>query len=783
MPFLFFLGLSYLSHIIERIRQLYGRSEDRLVPVPWCDGLSFHVKDIFTRLRIVGKEKERSTLTDEITNLTGIFKAHKDCQNPQVVLIEGEPGMGKTTYCQKLAYDWATKQGEWDESFPSIEVLLLLRCHDTKSSIWEAIDQQIIPRDATREEREMFFKYIQENPSKVLFVFDGLDEVDSEKLPFYIRLMQTHELPGCYSVLTSRHEVGKKVRRYCDTLWEIVGFIKKDAISFIRKYFRNKPQMAEKLLKQIWPIDDWSPYLKDDSVDSSDSDSSSDGDFDENCDDVSRTSTDLRELTKNPLHATLLCALFEELGDDLPTKKTALFLAIVDCVLRRYEKKNELPSRKKEDCTLSSSYKDELVLLGRKAMQSLLKKEHCFEVSDDDDKFTILIKFGFLSIEAGFSVSALCNRYGFLHKNFQEFFAGFYLATQILDGKIDCDSVVNDKRYLDELSQVLLFMSGIVSRECDQTMESFVDGITSHVNSLDTPHVSEINSYLNLACQCISQCSSKDQSCKLLGSLGEKLRLETLKVRDVEPIEPLLEALTANRSLTDLDLSENGIVHDHAALLSHVLEANPSLTTLNLSRNNIGNSGAFLLSRVLNERSTLTTLNLSMNNIDVDGAASISSALKRNKSITNLSLSFNSIGAGGAAHLSEALNENSCLTNLNLREDSLGDYGAVFISNALKVNSTLTTLDLSWNRIGLPGIDHIFKALRENSSLTLLDLTGNRTRRADRVSLHKPSRPNTSHQTVVLVGDMGDDDDEEDEEELEEEEEEEEEEYEDMMIP
>ena len=53
--------------------------------------------------------------------------------------------MGKTTYCQKLAYDWATKQDEWDPSFPKIEVLLFLRSHEMKSNIWEAIDDQILP--------------------------------------------------------------------------------------------------------------------------------------------------------------------------------------------------------------------------------------------------------------------------------------------------------------------------------------------------------------------------------------------------------------------------------------------------------------------------------------------------------------------------------------------------------------------------------------------------------------------------------------------------------------
>ena len=284
------------SHVIERIRQLYKTCEERVLPVPWCEDFSFHLNDIFTRLRIVNKDKTRGKLTEDITNMTAIFKAHKRCQKPRTVLIEGDPGMGKTTYCQKLAYDWANRQDEWDESFPEIDLLLLLRCHDIKSNIWEAIEGQILPEDIDEESKENFFKFIRENQSKVLLVLDGLDEADPSKLAMYIKLAESRDLPKCHIVFTSRHETGKKVRRYCDTLWEIVGFTEDDASDFIIKYFKDMEHLADRLLEEL------SPWFG---------------------------SNDIRGMTSNPLNTALLCVLYEDFEGDFPTSRTQLYIEIV----------------------------------------------------------------------------------------------------------------------------------------------------------------------------------------------------------------------------------------------------------------------------------------------------------------------------------------------------------------------------------------------------------------------------------------------------------------------
>ena len=92
--------------------------------------------------------------------MTDVFKAHPECDNPRVVLIEGNPGMGKTTYCQKLAYDWSVGEIPPDASFSEVKMLLLLKCRDMLmkiANIEEAIDDQLLPQDAGKKEKKDIF--------------------------------------------------------------------------------------------------------------------------------------------------------------------------------------------------------------------------------------------------------------------------------------------------------------------------------------------------------------------------------------------------------------------------------------------------------------------------------------------------------------------------------------------------------------------------------------------------------------------------------------------------
>ena len=708
------------GHVIKWIQEIYAKREGVILPVPWCDSFSFQLENIFTRLRIVAKEKTREKVTKEVTSMTSIFTPHEYCQRPTVVLIEGEPGIGKTTYCQKLAYDWATRQGrEWDESFPRVEVLLLLRCREIESScIWKAIDDQILPEGIEAEVRNTFIQFLRENPSKVLLVLGGLDEADPEKLKLFRKLIQRELLPGCFIVLTSRHEAGSNIRPYTDTLLEIVGFTSTDAEYFIRRYFQQSDNrhLAETLIAKL-------------------------------------ASENLYELTRNPLNTLLLCVIFEDLKGVLPNSRTELYIEIVLFVLRRYEKKNGLSISHK---TLVV-YKKELMILGRIALDSLRKGELYFEGHQRDFKQSLLPKFGFVSIQAGGSKRAPCTRYAFFHKSFQEFFSAFFLAFSIIDGTMDCTLVANEE-YEEELSEVFTFVGGIVAMHSEATAVSIVTSIVSDVNLLGRTS-GNYNMHLNLALRLMSECKlfSETPYRELARIFGKSLDLVDLTCSSGLPypfeisLRTLSLALTVNTSLTSLDLSENYIGNEGAISLCEALRVNTSLTSLDLSKNDIGDEGAISLSEALTVNTSLTSLKLSENSIGHEGANSLSEALRVNTSLTSLDLFGNSIDNEGANSLSEALRVNTSLTSLVLSENHIGIEGGISLSKALRVNTSLSSLNLRGNDIGDKGAISLSKALRVNTSLTSLNLCGNDIGDEGGISLSKALRVNTSLTSLHLL--------------------------------
>ena len=735
------------AEVINNIRQLYKTREGRLAPFPWCEDFNFSFDDIYTRLKVIYRKNTRGTATDRVVTMSEIFNRHEECEEPRVVLIEGKPGMGKTTYCKKVVFDWAIGKHATGNCFTNFVTMLLIKCRDVESNIWKAIEDQLLPQEVGEDERGKFFDFIRHNQSNVLLVLDGLDEVSEKKLPMFSQIIQGRVLPKCRVVATARHEAGVKVRKYCDTLLEVEGFTREDVETFIRNYFKAQQNLAEQLIKHL------------------------SGDY------------KLHEILTNPLNTALVCLVYEDLKGVFPESRTKLYMEIVECVLRRYRTKQQLPENGED---LVDLYESQLKHLGSIALKGLLEDNLDFDEKElGKHKGSDLPGFGFLSVQPGGSKLRPTRRYSFLHKTFQEFFAAFYLRCQLINEEISANSIAADRKYRHELKEVLLFAFGMLAARCKETVVNLLKSIATQLNQEEEEEEGDVT----VIFECVSECQKENKNVdeKLASAFGASLQTKTVEISRVDETlvvflsnflktnttvtnlildeysqdgaAALAEYLKYNKSLKVLNLNRCVIGDDGAAALGECLKCNKTLTWLYLSFIDISGAGAAALGECLKYNTSLTKLNLDGNGIGEDGAAALGECLKFNTSLTKLNLDGNGIGEDGAAALGECLKYNTSLTKLNLDENGIDDDGAAALSECLKYNTSLTKLKLDVNEIGYDGAAALSECLKYNTSLTKLKLDVNEIGYDGAAALSECLKYNTSLTGLTLsangIGDDG----------------------------
>ncbi|XP_074609512.1 uncharacterized protein LOC141863734 [Acropora palmata] len=743
------------SHTVanpERFVQLIRRDykSAMLCPFPWCeDELQFKLANIFTRLQIVSKTRERSKLTDEVVNMTDVFRPHAECENPRVVLVEGNPAMGKTTYSQKLAHDWSLGRIPEDSCFPRVEMLLLLKCRDMNvlglADIEQAIDDQLLPQDIDRSEKEDFFHFIRANQSRILLVLDGLDELNDNLFQELIPLIQGKVLSNIYLLLTARLEMGAKVRRHCDSLLQIVGYSKDDAISYIDQYFRNHsdPSLAQKLKNKL--ADD----------------------------------QQLKELTTSPMNTALLCLLCEETNGKFPTTQTEMYECLVSCAIRRYYAKRGVDLDGEDP---SERYRDQLNHLGKMAFEAFLENRVYF--SREEMKSEDFLQLCFVAREPSRSKLKPTQSYAFSHKTFQEYFAALYLANEVLKDSKEGEELLLKVSPVDNW-QVWKFLFPLVAKKDGERavfLVSCLDASSRHaipetnndITSVRRTHdfdkafhwalmLSEretlYNDVVRKALDTIASCEDYDEVLsdwqrKMLVKLAECIRLEKL-IQDLE--NPCFLLAVAEYLRASCTLRKVQFITESCDLskLGYLLQSLDKLVHFELNAFNGSSVGTFQSIRklcpllthfdirvqlsvedipvILDDVCTnqvLTHLRLRDTGIFDQGAISLAEGLQTNVSLTHLTLCDRSIKTVGLKGLAQALHTNHVLTHLDLTDSAISDEVAEALSEALRINTTLTHLNVSARPfaegpIGPSGASALATALANNRTFNSLILAYN----------------------------------------------------------
>ena len=438
---------------MEYLRAEYNRRA-QLRPLFWVNTMQLPLEKVYTRLKIVSRRRGGN---QEETDVFGMIKENKN----GMTIVEGSPGIGKTTFCLKLAYDWAN-QSSSAASFPEFELVLLLKCRDIDGDLKEAITEQLFPKDMSKDAREELFRFLEgiENQKSVLIILDGLDELAEKSKHHVDDLLHRKRWVFCNVLATTRQEKGIEVRTQSkfayDKFPQIKGFTQEDSFEYIRRHFKiagpEHSSKGEKLIEEI------------------------------------KENTLLRDLQTNPLNLLLLCVVYEDHEGELPSSRTDLYQVIVVCLLRRYCAKHDVKASKK-DSDLETQFERDIRCLGRLAWNCLLNDRHSFfeeqleELERKKEKLVIR-ELGFVYKEESLKVLKPQHQYCFLHKSFQEFLAASYVAHKLRRKKFNVFEHLNFDAVVRKFPQVFVFVCGILREEASILFEQIGEKLKSDWNWL-----------------------------------------------------------------------------------------------------------------------------------------------------------------------------------------------------------------------------------------------------------------------------------------------------------
>lgn len=638
-----------------------------------------------------------------IKKVDELFLPNEDTRDPRKILVVGRPGIGKSLLCTKLSRDWS-KSDLLRDSDKIFQHLFVFQFRWFNTETMEKISlKQLLSRLYSEGSMDSeVLQHILDNPERVLFVFDGLDEFKyherilederahagnsaTEEMPFsalYVKLMKGKQLSGATILTTCRPNVVQSVAHLpFDRKVEIMGFTPEKVHEYVLKFCAHDPETVNRIWGHI------------------------------------SSNLELLSLCYIPVNSFIICSLLEKLiklqqhlGNTLPATSTDIY----EGALRLFIFKHHPEFKRK---LLTKDY-----LLGNVGLPD--------QVEETLNRVGSLAKTGiqerrlmFDSVEVkGIEDCGLFNRmpdcevlpfklksqFCFIHLTLQEFLAAKEIVK--MDSK-DISNFILTNASDPKWHLVLQFVAGLLRGQTNEAVSSFVSLLCDSLT------------YITLCDSLTFSSKSKQEAVLMMKCLHE--------YNDATIVEKAASLLQKNKTFNNkIDLSCSAITPVDCAAIVFFINKLHNLMELNLFINNISDQGvSFLCSVVRDGHCTLNTLDLGSNKIQDQGVSQLSEALRdANCKLTKLRLSGNYITYQGASHLQDALKNANCkLTKLDLGGNSMGDIGVSRLSEALKdVNCKLEKLDLVDTDITDQGVFHLCEALKNvNCKLTKLDISAN----------------------------------------------------------
>ena len=594
-----------------------------------------------------------------------------------LVLVEGRPGCGKTTLAHKLTRDWSRGENVLiGAELVFIVSLRILNVTQKDNSIDELMELCCSKQVANNMSQYL----LSSQGDKVCFILDGLDEYHRKSNTF-VEEMISWKLPKAMVIIFSR-PVGTLKLKQSQTIIrsqiEILGFKKDQIHTYIDSYFNTNTDMARGLKE----------YL----------------DFHIN----------VLDMCYLPVHASMICYLYSQEGDNLPTTETQIYHQFTTSTITRKLMREDKSLRKITLENLSEPNKKCLFEVCKLAFKMTTDSIQVFRRSEEsiqlyDELGSDGPSLGLVTVDCAAKANGYEDFYSFLHLTFQEYLAAYSIFQSETKEQF---FILNRYRNVKSMVQVWKFYCGLIGLKPNSSFRDLINLIftSKHSNTLYRIHCA-FESQQTISCDAVL-----DHADEFILSFNS----ETLNLADFNAMSHVI----SKASRPTLGLLLNSLTSCTMSAVVKVIKSCTNLQTLDISDNKIDSEGAAALAEALKSRTNLQTLNISFNSIDSEGAAALAEVFKSCTDLKTLDISDNKIGSVGAAALACGLNGTN-LQTLGIYKNRIGSRGAEVLAEALKSCTNLKTLDIHWNNIGSDGAAAFAEVLKSCTNLQTLVICKN----------------------------------------------------------
>jgi HEAT repeat protein len=506
--------------------------------------------------------------TKTAIDVKNIFETCKN--HEKQVLVFGRAGIGKSTFCQYIVYQWAT--GSYWPQYDLLALIPLrhLTVHryppDKSYSLLDLVKNEIFSFDLTEKEEEHLKK--QFDAKKTLWILDGYDEV-VENVPPHLQRLFKQLLETPHHILTSRPYLN--TLSY-DVQMEITGFTDENITEYIQQFFdQMKNELDDAMIKSQRLLN----FL--------------------------RSKQSIWGVAHIPVNLEIICSLWsnEDWSEIEQLTITILYTKMTEWLCRRYLKTNDnqisqlLQTEIDQCCQKELAFLESLAFNAMESntiiIRSSILKKALSEAKVSLQEHPHILNMGILK---SVNKQGIGNRieidkdHYFVHLSFQEYFAARYLINALKGAQSEkAIELIKNQKYNQRYTLVFTFVAGLLSEsDAKSSLKVFWDHILGE--PLDLVGIR----HLQLVISCLEETNNKStfprraellqwiaiclqNSFMMTGEIAQEYLLQSLKrAQSVVCDQTIINAIIISLQQTD-----NITKIAAFSFISNMMISNPSI--------------------------------------------------------------------------------------------------------------------------------------------------------------------------------------------------------------